>query len=147
MEKREAILFFLIVVINRLKCIVSYIGLDTCANGRWRVEVSKLELLQIHFRSIIQFLVVLFPLLLCLHQHIILEVLCIEYWEMFDNVKIAFFCLITCFRCLEMEVWGCGFEYKLVCVLHPIYKKKLCVCGMCGTTYLSETENFLLKIF
>ena len=34
LEKREAILFFLIVVINRLKCIVSDIGLDTCARGR-----------------------------------------------------------------------------------------------------------------
>ena len=34
LEKRETILFFLIVVINRLKCIVSDIGLDTCARGR-----------------------------------------------------------------------------------------------------------------
>ena len=31
---RETILFFLIVVINGLKCIVSDIGLDTCARGR-----------------------------------------------------------------------------------------------------------------
>ena len=46
LKRREAILFFLIVVINGLKCIVSDIGLDTCARGRWRVEVSKLEMNQ-----------------------------------------------------------------------------------------------------
>ena len=119
LKMREAILFFLIVVINELKCIVSDIGLDTCVRGRWRVEVSKLEIqhllgccilketsqrrsapvtkfsqprasislkrvsatpqsklccvipffILIIFRSIIQFLVVLFPLLLWLHQH------------------------------------------------------------------------------
>ena len=46
LKRRETILFFLIVVINRLKCIVSDIGLDTCARGRWRVEVSKLEVNQ-----------------------------------------------------------------------------------------------------
>ena len=34
LKKRETILFFLIVVINGLKCIVSDIGLDTCARGR-----------------------------------------------------------------------------------------------------------------
>ena len=34
LKKRETILFFLIVVINGLKCIVSNIGLDTCASGR-----------------------------------------------------------------------------------------------------------------
>ena len=34
LKRREAILFFLIVVINGLKCIVSDIGLDTCARGR-----------------------------------------------------------------------------------------------------------------
>ena len=121
LKRRETILFFLIVVINGLKCIVSDIGLDTCARGRWRVEVSKLEMNQplgssyltthseklpyplvskwpelilhfyygkeknrempqsklccvipffilIIFRSIIQFLVVLFSLLLWLHQ-------------------------------------------------------------------------------
>ena len=44
LKKREAILFFLIVMINELKCIISDIGLDTCARGRWRVEVSKLEI-------------------------------------------------------------------------------------------------------
>ena len=38
LKMRETILFFLIVVINGLKCIVSDIGLDTCARGRWRVE-------------------------------------------------------------------------------------------------------------
>ena len=46
LKMREAILFFLIVVINELKCIVSDIGLDTCARGKWRVEVSKLEMTQ-----------------------------------------------------------------------------------------------------
>ena len=34
LERKEATLFFLIVVINGLKCIVSDIGLDTCARGR-----------------------------------------------------------------------------------------------------------------
>ena len=34
MERRKTILFFLIVVINGLKCIVSNIRLDTCARGR-----------------------------------------------------------------------------------------------------------------
>ena len=47
LKRRETILFFLIVVINGLKCIVSDIGLDTCARGRWRVEVSKLEMNQL----------------------------------------------------------------------------------------------------
>ena len=46
LKRRETILFFLIVVINELKCIVSDIGLDTCARGRWRVKVSKLEMNQ-----------------------------------------------------------------------------------------------------
>ena len=46
LKMRETILFFLIVVINGLKCIVSDIGLNTCARGRWRVEVSKLEMNQ-----------------------------------------------------------------------------------------------------
>ena len=34
LKMRETILFFLIVVINGLKCIVSDIGLNTCARGR-----------------------------------------------------------------------------------------------------------------
>ena len=34
LKRRETILFFLIVVINGLKCIVSDIGLDMCARGR-----------------------------------------------------------------------------------------------------------------
>ena len=34
LKMRDAILFLLIVVINGLKCIVSDIGLDTCARGR-----------------------------------------------------------------------------------------------------------------
>ena len=33
LKMREAILFFLIVVINWLKCIVSDIGLNMCAKG------------------------------------------------------------------------------------------------------------------
>ena len=119
LKRRETILFFLIVMINGLKCIVSDIGLDTYARGRWRVEVSKLEMNQplgssyltaysekllvtkfsqprawislkrvsaapqsklccvipffilIIFRSIIQFLVMLFSLLLWLHQQFV----------------------------------------------------------------------------
>ena len=34
LKRKDAILFFLIVVINGLKCIVSDIVLDTCARGR-----------------------------------------------------------------------------------------------------------------
>ena len=34
LKRRETILFFLIVMINGLICIVSDIGLDTCARGR-----------------------------------------------------------------------------------------------------------------
>ena len=34
LKMRETILFFLIVVINGIKCIVSDIGLDKCARGR-----------------------------------------------------------------------------------------------------------------
>ena len=34
LKMRETILFFLIMVINGLKCIISDIGLDTCARGR-----------------------------------------------------------------------------------------------------------------
>ena len=44
LKMREAILFLLVVVINGLKFIVSDIGLDTCTRGKWRVEVSKLEI-------------------------------------------------------------------------------------------------------
>ena len=33
LKRRETILFFLIVVINGLKCIVLDIGLDTCTRG------------------------------------------------------------------------------------------------------------------
>ena len=39
LKMRETILFFLIVVINGLKCIVLDIGLDTCAREKWRVDV------------------------------------------------------------------------------------------------------------
>ena len=40
LKRREAILFFLIVLINGLKYIVSDIGLDTCARGseEWRYQ-------------------------------------------------------------------------------------------------------------
>ena len=34
LKRRETILFLLVVVINGLKCIVSDIGLDTCARGK-----------------------------------------------------------------------------------------------------------------
>ena len=44
LKRRKTILFFLIVVINALTWIVSDIGLDTWARGRWRVEVSKVEM-------------------------------------------------------------------------------------------------------
>ena len=46
LKRRLTILFFLIVVINGLTWIVLDIGLDTCARGRWRVEVSKMEMNQ-----------------------------------------------------------------------------------------------------
>ena len=46
LKRREIILFFLIVVINGLIWIDSNIGLDMCARGRWRVEVSKMEMNQ-----------------------------------------------------------------------------------------------------
>ena len=42
LKGRETILFFLIVVINGLIWIESDIGLDTCAMGRWMVEVSRM---------------------------------------------------------------------------------------------------------
>ena len=46
LKMRETILFFLIMVINGLIWIDSDIGLDTCTRGRWRVEVSKMEINQ-----------------------------------------------------------------------------------------------------
>ena len=46
LKRRETILFFLIVVINGLTWIVSDIVLDTCVRGRWKVDVSKLEMNQ-----------------------------------------------------------------------------------------------------
>ena len=49
LKRRETILLFLIVVINGLTWIVSDIGLDTCAMGRWRVEVSKMKMNQFTF--------------------------------------------------------------------------------------------------
>ena len=64
LKRRETILFFLIVVINGLKCIVLDIGLDTCARGGVKSGgQSKLccvipFFILIIFRSIIQFLVV-----------------------------------------------------------------------------------------
>ena len=52
LKMRDTILFFLIVVINGLKCIVSDIGLDMCARGRWRL-VS---------RCVISIIIVIAPL-------------------------------------------------------------------------------------
>ena len=92
LKRWETILFFLIVVINGLTWIVSDIGLDTYARGRWRVEVSKMEMNQplkesecrasiqivlcisfLYINNIQKYysvsLCVSFPLLLCLHQH------------------------------------------------------------------------------
>ena len=134
LKRRETILFLLIVVINGLKCIVSDIGLDTCTRGKWKVEVSKLEINQrksalvtkfsqprawislkrasvapqsklcciilffilIIFRSIIQFLVVLFPLLLWLHQHILiyLEIMILCIYNYFSLLILIFFKLL-----------------------------------------------------
>ena len=42
LNRRETILLFLIVMINGLTWIVSDIGLNMCARGRWRVEVFAL---------------------------------------------------------------------------------------------------------
>ena len=39
LKMRESLLFFLIVMINGLICINSNIGLNTCANNRWREEI------------------------------------------------------------------------------------------------------------
>ena len=49
LKMRETILFFLIVVINGLKYIVLDIELDTCARGRWIVEVSKSNNIQKYY--------------------------------------------------------------------------------------------------
>ena len=46
LKKRETLLLFLSMVINGLKCIGVDIGLDTCVRGRWREDVSKLEMNQ-----------------------------------------------------------------------------------------------------
>ena len=46
LKMRVTILFLLIVLINELIWIVSDIELDTCARGRWRVNVSKMEMNQ-----------------------------------------------------------------------------------------------------
>ena len=46
LKSREAILLFLIVVINGLTWIISDIRLDTCTKERWSVEVSKMEMNQ-----------------------------------------------------------------------------------------------------
>ena len=45
LKRRETILFFF-VVINGLRWIVSNIELNKCVRGRWRVEVSKMEMNQ-----------------------------------------------------------------------------------------------------
>ena len=44
LKRRETILFFLIVVINRSMCIDSNIRLDMCVRGRWKEEVSKMKM-------------------------------------------------------------------------------------------------------
>ena len=60
LKRRETILFFLIVVINELKCIVSDIGLDTCARGpiepinRLIQAQSKLQQHTIHTKKKIE---------------------------------------------------------------------------------------------
>ena len=46
LKMRKIILFILIVVINRLICIDSDIGLNTCTRGRRREEVTKIEMNQ-----------------------------------------------------------------------------------------------------
>ena len=46
LKRKETILFFLIVVINGLIWNDSDIGLDTCASGMWKVEVSRMEMNQ-----------------------------------------------------------------------------------------------------
>ena len=46
LKKRETILFFLIVVINGLIWIDFNIGLDKCVRGKWRDDVSKMEVNQ-----------------------------------------------------------------------------------------------------
>ena len=46
LKRRDTILFFLIVMINELIWINLDIGQDTCARGRWRVEMSKMEMNQ-----------------------------------------------------------------------------------------------------
>ena len=55
LKMRETILFFLIVVINGLTWIVSDIGLDTCVRGRWRMEVSKMEMKPPLFQVVLDF--------------------------------------------------------------------------------------------
>ena len=108
LKRRETILFFLIVVINGLKCIVSDIRLDTCARERWRVEVPQSKLycvihffILIIFRSIIQFLVVLFPLLLWLHQQIYIDIdVCAKcYGAHIWNEKNAFINIVFLLIC------------------------------------------------
>ena len=46
LKMRKTILFLLIVMINGLIWIDLDIGLDMCARGRWRVEVSKMKMNQ-----------------------------------------------------------------------------------------------------
>ena len=45
LKRRETILFILIMVINGLLWIELNIGLDMCARKRWRVDVSKMEMM------------------------------------------------------------------------------------------------------
>ena len=132
----EIILFFLIVVINELIWIDSNIGLDMCEGG-WRVEVSKIEISLLNllkesecrvlvqivlciffsffkliiFKSIIQFLFVLFPLLLCLHQQVLIMlvyiVLCILFLFkliIFRSIVQFLFILFPLLLCLHQQV-------------------------------------------
>ena len=136
LKGREIILFFLIVVINELIWIDSNIGLDMCEGG-WREEVSKIEISLLNllkesecrvlvqivlciffsffkliiFKSIIQFLFVLFPLLLCLHQQVLIMlvyiVLCILFLFkliIFRSIVQFLFILFPLLLCLHQQV-------------------------------------------
>ena len=52
LKRRETILFFLIVVINGLKCIVSDIGLGTCARGGEEYFSKLIKLVTMHASNI-----------------------------------------------------------------------------------------------
>ena len=60
LKRRKAILFFLIVVINGLKCIILDIGLNTCARGgeEWRYQNWKYYSVS---RCVISIIIVIAP--------------------------------------------------------------------------------------